>query len=544
MTKKEKKEEKGLGTFQIILFTFSAVFVLDSLGLPITFGWESLIWWVILGLIFFLPYGLITSELSTTYGSEGGIYNWTKRSYGKRMAGRSIYYYWLSVALWMPTVYLVLGNTMAYAINPSIMQNSWWIWVSVGIAIVATWITVYVNTLPLKEAVWIPSLSSIIKISLVVILLISMFAYLGTGHDVKTNFTDKDQEGIQLQFGGSIAIVGIIVYNMCGFELGTNVEIKDVKKTMVKAIGIGGITIIASYILASIPILVMVNVKDECFQEYYTASIVIALEVICPDWFVIICAFLLALTLFGNMSTWTLGGNGAIVEAAKNDEFIASFAKQNKYGAPYIAALWTGIVSTITVILAGMLSYFTNGDLWYILFSFHMGVFFLPYMIIFLGYIKLRKLYPDEKRPFSIRNNFIAQTVGWLTFSIIVLSTFAQIFDIQIGQTITISPNEDMSGWIGILVTFVGLAITVLIGEYLISKGINEAKNGKGGSSVNHENLIKENDKIQKENSSITKINIFKNNLKQIKPYFKNIQIHFLKKWKKIKQKEKKKIPI
>lgn len=55
LTKRKKK--KGFRPVDVILFTFSAVFVLDSLGLSATIGWSSIIWWIILGIIFFLPYG-------------------------------------------------------------------------------------------------------------------------------------------------------------------------------------------------------------------------------------------------------------------------------------------------------------------------------------------------------------------------------------------------------------------------------------------------------------------------------------------------------
>jgi len=81
---KEKKTKKGFRPLDIILFTFSAVFVIDSLGLSLTIGWSSILWWLFLGIIFFLPYGLITSELTTTY-PNGGIYNWVVRGLGKKM---------------------------------------------------------------------------------------------------------------------------------------------------------------------------------------------------------------------------------------------------------------------------------------------------------------------------------------------------------------------------------------------------------------------------------------------------------------------------
>ncbi len=495
-----KSEKQGLSTFQIILFTFSAVFVLDSLGLPITYGWQSIIWWVILGILFFLPYGLITAELSTTYGNEGGIYTWTKRAYGDKMAARSNYYYWVNVAFWMPSVYLVLGDTLMIAIanvSPELanaMQQTWWIWISVVIAIGATWLTVGVNLLPLEKASWVPSISSIIKLSLVFILVVSLFVFIGKGNSSQTNI---EQNSFAPDFGGSIGIIGIIVYNMCGFELGTNIEIKDVKKTMAKAIGVGGLTIIVSYIIASIPILFMVDANSQTFQDNYTASIVMALQAVCPDWFVIIAAGLLALTLFGNMCTWTLGGNGAIVEAAENKEFIASFAWKNEYNSPIMPALFTGIISTVTVIIAGILTMIDpSGNAWFIMFSFSLVIFFIPYMIIFYGYIKLRKQNPDLKDDaFGIKNPYIAQGLGWLVLIVVSIATFAQLFEVNIGSTITITPTEGMFGWIGILVTIIGLIIVILIGEFLINKAIKD--------QLNSQNLTP--DKIIKEANENTK---------------------------------------
>ncbi len=507
----KEKEGKGLGTLQIILFTFSAVFVLDSLGLPLTFGWQSLIWWVVLGVAFFLPYGLITSELSTKYGTEGGIYVWTQRAFGDKMAARTNYFYWVNVAFWMPSVYLVLGDTVAYAINPDVLSNDWWIWASVGIAIVATWITVLVNLAPIENASWIPNISSILKMLLVVILVVSMIVFLSTGHEVQTDWSAPSSATPTLSPGFSIGIIGIILYNMCGFELGSNIEVKDVKKTMAKAIGIGGITIIASYIIASIPILVMTDVYGDDFV--YTASLVSSLQWMTggAQWFVILVSLILALTLFGNMTTWTLGANGAIVESSEDNMFVASFANKNKNGAPVTASMFLGIVSTVSIIFAGLITLIPGEvDLYYILFSFSLIIFFFPYLIIFLAFAKLRKK-DKEKDDKIIKNNKLAISIGYWLFGITIIALIAQIFEVQFGATIdgtggfiVIVPLPEMAGWPGIALTLVGIIATIGAGEYLIRKGQKNSNKNKDSKNdpKNHSTPIEDKKEVEDKVSS------------------------------------------
>ena len=42
---------------------------------------------------FLLPYGLVVSELGTTYDDEGGLYDWVRRAFGDKWASRVSWYY-------------------------------------------------------------------------------------------------------------------------------------------------------------------------------------------------------------------------------------------------------------------------------------------------------------------------------------------------------------------------------------------------------------------------------------------------------------------
>ena len=53
------------------LFTVSAILLLDTLAASASIGVSSITWWILLGVLFFIPYGLISAELGTTYPEQG-----------------------------------------------------------------------------------------------------------------------------------------------------------------------------------------------------------------------------------------------------------------------------------------------------------------------------------------------------------------------------------------------------------------------------------------------------------------------------------------
>ncbi|MGL4647440.1 MAG: APC family permease [Mycoplasmoidaceae bacterium] len=526
-SKREKKERKTFRPLDIILFTFSAVFVLDSLGLSLTMGWSSIIWWIFLGIAFFLPYGLITAELTTTY-PNGGIYNWVVKGLGIKNGARSNFYYWINVAFWMPSVYLVLGSTFFYSIDPSLVEEQWFIWINVAIAIAATWLTWAINKIDLEKAKWLPNLGSIIKLFLVLMMLVSMIVFLVQNNGVISTLIDG-QGGIAPDFAAPFGVVGIIVYNMCGFELSTNLgsDVQEVKKTIPKSLLIGGLTIIFAYIIASIPAFIVLDTQDPAYQDGgYINSIVAVFSGALPQWLVIILSIMLALTLITNMLSWTLGSNRAIAEAAENGEMPKSFAKLNKYQCPTFASTALSIISTISILIGGLMEFLGAGSAYFILFSFSLIIFFFPYIQIFRSYIKLRSTDKNVIRPFAIRNLFLAKTLGTIALMIVIIACITQVLDItSTDGGISILPVPDFGtgglAWGSLAVTVVGIIICIIVGDVMIYWARRKPTN-KSGS--NQSLLIKDEDdqklvlekvktKIKKEKDNF---HYFKNEIKGV----------------------------
>ncbi|MBE0527785.1 MAG: amino acid permease, partial [Thermoleophilia bacterium] len=66
-------EPKVFGLFSMVLFSVSAILVADTVAASAAMGVQGLGFWIILGLLFFIPYGFVTAELGSAWPDEGGL---------------------------------------------------------------------------------------------------------------------------------------------------------------------------------------------------------------------------------------------------------------------------------------------------------------------------------------------------------------------------------------------------------------------------------------------------------------------------------------
>lgn len=67
-----------------ILSVICVVFVAEAAAPVASIGNSQFFWWIFMIIAFLLPYGLIASELGTTYEGDGGLYDWVNKAYPKR----------------------------------------------------------------------------------------------------------------------------------------------------------------------------------------------------------------------------------------------------------------------------------------------------------------------------------------------------------------------------------------------------------------------------------------------------------------------------
>ncbi len=89
------QQPKTFGLVSMTLFAVSAMLVLDTVATSAAIGVQGLTLWVLLGIVFFIPYGFITAELGAAWPQEGGIYVWVREAFGERLATLTAFLYWI-----------------------------------------------------------------------------------------------------------------------------------------------------------------------------------------------------------------------------------------------------------------------------------------------------------------------------------------------------------------------------------------------------------------------------------------------------------------
>lgn len=168
---------------------------------------------------FFIPYGLISSELSSQYPSEGGLYTWVKKAFGAKWASRVAWYYWVNFPLWIAS----LANLITvYLLQMFGFEMTWPIILTVQLVYIL--LVTLLGMLNVSRSAWVTNLGAIVKFLFMAGLGgLGIYVLLtqGSANPVEswTDFLPMiGTEGEGISFGG-LRYVSLIIFCMLGFEV-------------------------------------------------------------------------------------------------------------------------------------------------------------------------------------------------------------------------------------------------------------------------------------------------------------------------------------
>ncbi len=450
---KKPRFRKILHSLDMTLFTVCAILIIDQLAASASIGIQSVFWWIVTLLLFFIPYGLITAELGSTYRQEGGLYAWVRRAFGARWAGRAAWLWWVNVAFWMPSVYILFAGILSQMINPQMPLMT-----KLFITLILTWITVGVNIVTLEIGKWIPNIGAIFKVILMLVVGGGGIFY-AMQHGVANQFT---LNAFMPSWGASLAFLPVILYNYLGFELmsGASEEMDDPAHDVPKAIIISGCIIAFFYILGTVGILLalplneigliggMMDMFNKLFSNLpYGREISFALG-------------LMALySLVANMVTWTLGANRSAAAAANRGDLPAVFGKLHpRYNTPASSAILGGAIASIVLLIYGYMADSAE-DLFWTVFAFSSVIFLLCYFLLFMAFIRLRHIDADLPRSYRVPGGDTVATT---------LSIVCMIFIAQAIVFLIYKPGKFT--WPYALSIVGGVGATLIAGEFMLPR--------------------------------------------------------------------------
>jgi amino acid transporter len=410
------KRSKTLGKNDLVLFTVSAILLLETLAAAASIGSSVVFWWLFLGLIFFIPFALICAEMGCAYPEQGGIYAWIRDAFGGRWGARASWSYWVNTAVWVPAINILFAGIFSQLFMPDLSMGG-----QIALGIALSWLAVGVNIVALDVGKWVPNVGAILKVLVFVLLIIGAFVYT-RNHGMSNPLT---LDTLKPDWGKGLQYIPAIIYGMLGFELisASSEEMKDPARDVPRAVLISGLIIISLYTFATIAMLAAIpsgeidlveGLIDTLYRLFGDTGMGGAL--------VTLLGLFALYTFFSNGVTWALGCNRAAAEAALEKELPHQFAIESKRGTPVGAAVMMGLVATVVLLLYGAMAG-SKEDLFWSLFAFSAVIFLLPYLGMLLAFIKTRKRDPDHVRPFKIPGGLVvAQILAWVCFTVLSLS--------------------------------------------------------------------------------------------------------------------------
>lgn len=449
---------KKFRIFDAVLAAVCIILVVESVAPAAAIGNSQFFWWIFILIGFFLPYGLISAELGTTYEGEGGIYDWVKRAYGEKWGSRIAWYYYINFALWVGSLAVLFTDVITQI--SGVQFNTF---TAIIIQLAFIWAVVGISCFKVSDSKWILNIAALFK-AIIMLTIGGLGIYVAVTKGTANEFTPQSlMPSLNVT---SLSNISVIIFNFLGFEVVTTFasEMKNPGKEIPKAIILGGIFIAAFYLLAAFGIGVAIPVEELSLSSGLLESLML-LSGQTSGPLIVIFGLMFLYTIMSNLISWSLGVNFVVRYAARQNSLPSPFAKSSKKNdMPIGANIANGIVATLMVLAAPIIP---SPDIFWSFFALNMVMLLVSYVVMFPAFLKLRDIDPDIERPFKVKGG--RTKLLWMTYLPMVLLLISIIFSIV---PLNMS-QEELSSKIPLLI---GTILTIIIGEIIAYQSVMKNK--------------------------------------------------------------------
>ncbi len=404
--------KKTLGVWDVILFNVTAIIGLRWISLAAAGGNTSLTLWIAALALFFFPQAVAVIELTRKMPEEGGVYVWTKNTFGDFHGFMAGWCYWTNNLVYFPFLlvyvagisvfiagsgYQDVGESKAYVLTFSLL------------ALLAVTVA---NIVGLQTGKWLQNAGGIGTWGAGAVLLVfGVFALVRFG---SANPMPVESFFLDILTFEKLSFFAAICFGFAGLELAAVLagEIKDPERTIQRATLVSGAAIVTIYVLGTLALLVALPRSEINIITGILQGIAAVGDKLGVGWTTSPLALLITLGGLGGLMAWFTGA-ARMAFVAGIDRFLPdSFGRIHpKYGSPYVAVIVQAIIAAGFAIMsfAGA----TVQEAYLILLDTTLLVYFVPYVYLFAAYVMIRN---QDEAPGSdyrfLRSQTLAKLVG------------------------------------------------------------------------------------------------------------------------------------
>lgn len=431
--------KKTMRLWDIVFINVTAIIGLRWLPIAAGYGASAPLLWLLAALLFFIPLGLVSAELATTWPDEGGLYVWVKEAYGEKSAFLVSWFYWINSFFYWPSLFTFIAVTITFLIDPALAKNKYFV---CSLVLVGLWTITLINMRSVSAMKWLSKLGGMFGIILpgLIIIAIGFLAKFLWGHETTTSY-DWANWLPNLSSKANIAMLSTLMFSMSGIELTPILagETHSPQKTFPRAILISAILIVVIYIVGTAAITFMISpAKIGAASGIMDALHLLANSMNLP-FLVAAVALMIIVGGIGGACIWLVVPIKMFFESCKHGVLPKYFIHLNKNNMPSHAMLVQAIIVTIIIVFTSILP---SVNVFYeTLVIMATITYFLPYLAMFAAFIKLRKTQPQKVRPYHIPGG---KPLAWLVTSIGIFSVLLAIILPFVAPPADISTAHDV----------------------------------------------------------------------------------------------------
>lgn len=427
-----------LSVFSLVMINVIAVDSIRTLPMAASYGFALVTLYAIAAVMFFIPTALITAELATTWPEKGGIYAWVKNAFGPKWGLCVVYLQWIYNVVWYPTILTLIASTIAYLIDPLLVQDASFMTV---VVLVTFWGCTLLNFFGMRLSSAVSTFGSLLgTLAPMAIIILLAFTWLKRGNAPEIAMTTASLFP-NIKSVAELVFFSQLVYSLLGLEMSSvhALEVKNPKKDYPKALLISAIIILISLVLASLAVAIVVPATKLSNLTGIIQAFTVFSEEFNTPWLGPLVAGAILIGGVCAVATWIIGPTKGLFAAADDGLLPEFLAKTNRFGVPYAMLLTQGAICSLLTLVYVLLP--TVEGAYFALSVMASQLSLLMYTILFAAAIRLRYTQPNTPRSFKIPGKnwgmwLVAGSGILISIAVVILGFFPPSTKIDVGDIV------------------------------------------------------------------------------------------------------------
>lgn len=340
---------RTLGVSDVTWLYIVAIFNLNIVPVVAAEGPGSIWLWGVAILCFFLPQAVAVLELAELLPGEGGLYLWSKATFGEFHGFLCGWCYWLTNMFFVPSLLFYVTGVTAYlgaASVAGLSENRLFFFLLTNVLL---WATILANVYGLGVGKWINNIGGIGSLIITVALVALALMSVGQGHHIAWGELTDAISVVPL------STLGLFCMAMVGLEIGPVMgdEVRNPHRTFPRAIILGGSLCAIAYVASTLSLVLAVPQSDMKVVQGMMQAIDHMSAGLDLNWVLLPLAVLMVGSIAGSTSAW-VSGSARILFVSGLDRYLpASLGRVHpRHGSPYVALCVFGALASALITMS------------------------------------------------------------------------------------------------------------------------------------------------------------------------------------------------